>query len=381
MPLARLQSRAAPPAPAHAVAGKRVLIVSRHDYRTKRRASIHFIARAMADQGHDVHFVSIGFSWLSRMRGDGRAFLDDRANRWEMVDGVRAFLWKGAWHAADIGWGPLRARMGWLYDLWARGKCEPLDAAAANADVILVESGTAPLLIERLHALAPAARIVYRAADLLHTVGVHPHVQRRLDGAAARLDLVVLVSPAMLPHFDAYRCPKLVLPHGVDRDRLEAATSNPYEGPRNIVTVGAMLFDEEVIRIAARALPDHRFHLIGVPEGPSGGNVVRYPEMPFEQTLPYLQHADIGLAAYRAEAATEYLADSSLKLLQYEAIGLPAVCPHFAVGDRALRFGYQPGSAESIVTAFRRAAAAPRRPSETPDWSDVARRLMEAASD
>ena len=88
---------AAKPQPVHCE-GRRVLIISRHDYRTRRRASVHFVARHMAQQGHQVTFMSIGYSWLSRLRGDSRADLFDRANAWEQVDGLQAYLQSRGWN-------------------------------------------------------------------------------------------------------------------------------------------------------------------------------------------------------------------------------------------------------------------------------------------
>ncbi|MGK2909937.1 MAG: GumK N-terminal domain-containing glycosyltransferase [Sphingobium sp.] len=355
----------------------RVLILSRHDYRTKRKASAHFLAKALAEQGHEVQFFSIGYSWLSRLRSDSRAFLDARANSWETVDGVHSYLWRGSWHAMRM---PLIGeRLGYLYDMWARSRCDALDEAAAAADVIIIESGIAPMLIPRVRAAAPNARLIYRAADLLSTAGVHPRVQQVLEQSREAIDLVVVVAHAMLPHFDRFRAPKVVLRHGVDRDQIGGPTTSPYSTGRNIVSVGSMLFDPTAVRVAAEHWPDWTFHLIGVPTGIFPQNVVQHPEMPFASTIPYLRHADIGLAAYQKEARSEYLAESSLKLLQYGAIGLPAVCPDFAVEPGSLRFGYDPDDPASIVHALERAAQAPRAPLAVPSWSEVAENLIEAA--
>ena len=355
----------------------RVLILSRHDYRTKRKASAHFLAKALVEQGHEVRFFSVGYSWLSRLRSDSRAFLDSRSNRWETVDGVQAYLWRGSWHAMRM---PLvRDRMGYLYDMWARSRCDALDEAAATADVIIVESGIAPALIPRVRAAAPNARLIYRAADLLSTAGVHPRVQEILEQSDDDVDLVVVVAHAMLPHFDQFRAPKIVLRHGVDREQICAATESPYPGSRNIVSVGAMLFDPKPVSIAAERWPDWTFHLIGVPTSSFPDNVVQHPEMPFSSTLPYLRHADIGLAAYQKEAQSDYLAESSLKLLQFGAIGLPAVCPQFAVEPGSLRFGYDPEDPATIVNAMERAANSPRAVSHVRSWSEVAESLIEAA--
>ena len=360
-----------------AAARARVLIISRHDYRTARRASVHFIARQMAQQGHDVGFLSIGYSWISRLRGDSRANLFHRANIWEEVDGLHAYLWRGTWHPVNLP--VLNGVESWLYSLWANTPCPALDDAAREAEIIIVESGIGPALINRIRAAAPSAKLIYRATDLLSTAGVPDCIEDMLWQSEAHIDLIVVVARSMLPHFEEFGCPKIFIPHGVDTALLRRTTENPYATTRNAVTVGSMLFDPTAIRALAKARPDFTFHTIGSPKSNLPANVVQHDEMPFAQTLPYLQHADVGIAAYQPAAASAYLADSSLKLLQYQAIGLPSICPDFAVGDHSLRFGYHPGDAADIIRAFDQALAANRWPMPAKDWSDVAEELIRAS--
>ena len=67
-----------------------------------------------------------------------------------------------------------------------------------------------------------------------------------------------------------------------------------------------------------------------------------------------------------------------MKLIQYDFLGLPAVCPHEVVGDYRSRFGYRHGDEESIVAAIKAALEAPRGPSRAhPSWSDVADRVLQ----
>ncbi|MGO7251742.1 hypothetical protein ACCS63_36010, partial [Rhizobium brockwellii] len=70
---------------------------------------------------------------------------------------------------------------------------------------------------------------------------------------------------------------------------------------------------------------------------------------------PYIRHADIGIAPYHSALDAAYLVDTSMKLMQFEAAGVPAVCPTFAQGGRMSRFGYTVGDADSIVRAVNAA--------------------------
>ena len=361
----------------HSIRRGHILFISRHDYRTARKASVHFLAQKMAEQGHRVSFLSIGYSWLSRLRGDSRTHLYHRANRWELVDDVSSLLWRSAWHPVKLPIPDAMTR--WIYSLWANAPFPPLDEVAGNADAIIVESGIAPALLPRIRSAAPEARIIYRATDLLATAGVPSCIEEMLQDYERHVDLVVVVARSMLPHFQHFRCPKLFIPHGVDSGGLQRRTESPYATPNNAVSVGSMLFDPAAVRTLAEAAPDFAFHLIGTPKSAFPPNVIQYDEMSFESTLPYLQYADVGIAAYSQADASEYLADSSLKLRQYAAIGLPAVCPSFAVGDHDLRFGYDPALPNDIARAFTDAVSARRSPIAMKDWNVIAEELAEAA--
>jgi 2-beta-glucuronyltransferase len=184
----------------------------------------------------------------------------------------------------------------------------------------------------------------------------------------------------MKEHFEALGAPIIYLPHGVDTAAFDKYYPTPFQTAGNAVSVGSMLFDRSVIDALAEAFPDIRFHLIGCnASGVFRDNVEIYNEMPFNQTLPYLQNADVGIAAYSPLADCGYLADSSMKLMQFDHLGLPSICPEFAAGDYKLRFGYQPGSPGSIAAAFGRAldASANAAPAPAQSWREVAQHFAE----
>jgi len=356
-----------------------ILLLSGHDYRSPRRVNVHFIAEAAARAGARVSFFSVGFSVLSRIKGDPRKDLASRANRWEQVDGVDCYLWKTALHPVNLKLPMGDGLLASAYRAYADLPCPALDEAARRADTILVESGMGPLFLRRLRALAPQARFVYIASDLLSTIRVHPVVQAELDAGLDGFDLIQVPARAMIPAFAAARDRVGFIPHAIDAEMLAADMPNPYGPGRHVVSVGSMLFDPSFFEHAAAAFPDVTFHVIGA-RGPHDlpGNVIQYPETPFEQTLPYIRHADAGVAPYRHGPSASYLADSSMKLGQYGHLGIPAICPHFAVGDYPGRFGYEPGDADSIASAVGRALAPDqpviRLPHRT--WHDVAREIL-----
>ncbi|GBQ28362.1 glycosyltransferase [Acetobacter estunensis NRIC 0472] len=355
------------------------LVLSVHDFRSRRKASVHFITAELARRG-TTRFYSTGLSRLSEHRGDTRADLAAHANHVEVVDGVECYLQRGLWHPFRLKnsklW-PLEAAMFKFYRLTMPSI---LKKWIKEADVVFVESGMSPIYIADVKRLNPAARIVYLASDDLSVIGSAETIRRDFARNFDKIDLVRLPSPLLLegmPHGQS----AIFAPHGIDRDMMERPRPSPYNGKTACVSVGSMLFDASFFNLAAPAFPDVEFHVIGAGRAAEAlekhPNIVVHDEMPFEQTLGYVQHAAFGVAPYRDADTPRYLLDTSLKLKQFAFFGKPAVCPEFAVGTVKGRFGYVPGDKASIVTAIRDALAFHEPITiDIPSWKEVVDRLL-----
>jgi 2-beta-glucuronyltransferase len=373
---------AAIPQPATRAASSRgggFLVLSAHDYRTPRRASIHCIADELARRG-PTRFFSLRYSRLSQWKHDIRLPLDASANIVVRHRGVDCYLWKTALH-------PFNTRRAWLRpveDLMFRRYVAAAPAILRQwmreADTILFESGTAVVFAELARQVNRQAKLIYRASDGLSAIDSADYVARTFVRVASAMDTIALVSPAMAAEV-ASRDNVHHVGHGIDPALAEQGDPSPYDAGVHAVSVGSMLFDPEAIAVASRAFPDITFHVIGSGCGRMpgyGDNVTVYGEMPHADTLRYIKHAHFGIAPYAATRLPAYLADSSLKLLQYDFYALPAICPHAIVGGYASRFGYAPGDADSIVAAVRRALDAPRVRSRQPlDWAQTVDRLLD----
>lgn len=353
------------------------LLITALDYRTPRKANLHFIADELVKRGV-TRFFSLRYSVLSRFKSDPRLDIDARANQVEKFNGAECFLWKTLLH-------PFNTRRKWLRPLeevlFRRYRDHPpavLIEWIKAADVIFFESGTAPIYFALAHKLNPDAKKVYIASDDLATINVAAFVQRHFEQAAPHMSAICLPSRALTAGIPS-TSNQYFVPHGIDHRIAEQADPSPYENGLHAVSVGSMLFDPKFFHIAGYLFPDITFHVIGSGhiDAAYPGNVQVYAEMKFEDTLRYIKHANFGVAPYRAQTVPNYLADTSMKLMQYDFFGLPAVCPHAAVGEHALRFGYEPGNALSIAAAIRGALAAPHRPSQRHlSWAEVVDRLL-----
>jgi 2-beta-glucuronyltransferase len=355
-----------------------VFVSAVHDFRMLRRGSIQALASAMAKMGHKVTFVSLRFSLLSLIKGDSRKFLLKKSNRPELVNGVLCYLWFTLIHPFQSKSVVFELLLKPHYFFHKRLKNRFLDESFQNADVIVIESGQGILFAERARLLNPHAKIIYRASDKLSTIGASKTLQSVLEKNAGKIDWFCLLSADMADEFAWASEKTFCVPLGIDADEFKDNGPNPYAAPINAISVGSMLFDQSFFLTAATLFPAIQFHVIGCGENfEAPQNVKFYDEMAFKDTLRYIEYASFGIAPYRAVQDADYLATSSLKLKQYEYLGIPAVCPTFAVGKSSNRFGYTPADASSIERAISDALRSEFVAITKPlDWQQLAQRLL-----
>jgi len=355
------------------------LVLSAHDYRSPRRANIHFITRELAKLG-TTRFFSLRYSKLSRYTHDPRLSLDGEANRIGLHQGVECYLWKTLFHPFNTRRTWLRPLENLMYSLYSRGSNPVLRRWISEADVIMLESGVAPIFFDLIKQLNPNAKVLYRASDALDTINVAEYVNQAFARAAPQMNTIALPSKALAEGIPS-RHNLAFVPHGIDHAVAEQADPSPYGEGIHAVSVGSMLFDPEFFVLAARRFPEIQFHIIGSahPRHPDyGSNVHLYGEMPFAQTLPYIKHAQLGIAPYSSVNLPVYLRDTSMKLIQYAFFGIPAICPHFIAADYGNRFGYALGDEDSIAHAINRALhpEQPIRNQQVLTWHEVAERML-----
>jgi 2-beta-glucuronyltransferase len=358
----------------------RYLVISaHHDYRTPRRSSIHFIADALAKRGA-LRFFSMRYSHLSKHKGDFRRVLDARANRVESCNGVECLLWKTPVHPINLRSGLLWPLERLLFGIYRSTPCPTLVDWISQADVIVYESGITPIHFDLAKRLNPLARHIYLCNDELRTIDAARYAVRTLDRVAPRMDAVILVARSMAGSL-ASTANAFYVPHGLDPSLGEQSDPSPYGAGTHVASIGSMLFDADFVAMASHAFPELTFHVIGSGQPHNaryGPNVQVYDHMAYEQTIRYIKHADIGIAPYRGDNLPAYLADSSMKLMQYDFFGLPTVCPHAVTGSFSGRFGYIPGDSASIRSAMGRALQAPHvRSRDIRSWSEVTDRMLQ----
>ena len=118
---------------------QKYLLLSAHDFRSPRKAGIHFVASELAKLG-TTRFFSLRYSFYSRYKHDPRISLDDQSNKIVTYEGVECYLWKSFIHPIRIR--PFESLM---YHLYSYGLNSVLREWIRDSDVIILESGVAPI--------------------------------------------------------------------------------------------------------------------------------------------------------------------------------------------------------------------------------------------
>jgi 2-beta-glucuronyltransferase len=349
-----------------------------------------FWAETLAKRGFDTYAVTVQLSLLSKLAGSPRLkrVPQQDLNAWRSRgERLFGFVWVAPVHPASFKNGFLNQAAAAVYALYPYFLPAAVREVVSRADLVVIESCSAVLLFDRLRAIAPKhAKFVYCASDRLGTVGMHPMLAETLNRTASAYDLLRVPARAMLADF-----PKgsqvAFIPHGIDKEAFAGKSNSPFDGPGpHVVVAGEMLFDHHAVGVLLDSFPDVTFHAFGhlrLDGLENRSNLRAYGEVAFATLVNYLYHADVGLAPYLDRPEAHYLAESSLKLIQYTYCRLPVVAPHFAKADRAHIIGYDPVDPDSIKDALRTALAYDRAKIDrscVSSWDEVITQLLETIS-
>ena len=292
------------------------LVISRHDFRSPRKANMHFIAEELARRGQ-VRFFSFGFSLLSHLKHDLRLSLWRRSNTIETVGRVECYLWRTPLHPVNLRLKQLAPVEALLFRCYRAMAPKIFRRWIAESKIIIIESGFPVIFIRLCRALNPRARLLYNASDGLRAIDCARFICSEFEALAPTLDGIRLPSPRLKDEMPP-NSPVFHVPHGIDKSIADHTVPSPYSGGINAVSVGSMLFDAGFFEIAAAEFPEVTFHVIG------GGlraarlaapNIALHGEMAFLSTIPFIRHANFGIAAYDGAKVAPFLADTSMKLM------------------------------------------------------------------
>lgn len=344
---------------------RQVVLVTGHYAGSKRKAGFHWLADAYWRAGWRVIYFTAAFSWLSWLRRDHRLQygLHRRSRRLEWLnDRLGSYAWYTPWHPVKLPVAPLNRLAQPIFSRYASFPLGPIESELARSDLFIFESTAGLMLFDRFRTINADARMVYRVSDDMSLLRVHPLVVECEKRLAPQLDLISVPTEAIAHKFRGMG--NVVLhQHGIRKDLFDQPTHNPYaqqQWEKNLIFVGVAGLDTNFIAQASRMFPQWGFHIIGPIGGlPPRENVIAYGEMPFEQTVAYLKHADIALHTLTPGRLSQTRRDS-LKVIQYAYCRLPVVAPEFLRSERPNMAYYQPSDPASMQSALKAAATMPR---------------------
>ena len=363
----------------------RILIATSHFFAPiYRRAGMHQFALALAASGHHVDFITVGQSRLKEfVKPEIRGLIasaDEAARTGANPANIHAHVHREAYHPPS-GSPRLNLLTKPLIAFYGRTLDKGFSGAASAADIIILECGYPLFFFDTLKSLNPAATFVAFYNDRLELVGFRPEVGALSDRVLPRFDLVRTNAERLLDFLPA-GAKGVYVPQGVDKERMSFDCPSPFApGTKNLVSVGDTLFDQVAVAAIARAAASRgaTVHVIGATMDDPPANVVLHGTMAFEKTLPYLVHADVGIAPYRPVDGADYLAQSSLKIQQYTYCGLPVLLPRSLGMTEENIVAYDTESEAGVDAAVEGALSTPRMPhlrERILGWDEVGERLI-----
>lgn len=353
---------------------KRAVIITGHFPFQKRRGSILWVSLHLQKMGWHVTHVTVGYSWLSYLKGDQRLkALGYKPRRGQHVcsDTLTTIYGLSPVHPVKTGVhiaDKCLAKMQRLFVAYWRSKIRnPLQ----DADLVICESGAPVLLAPLLSKYAPHAPRIYRVNDDIRLLNAPDFLTKAEVENQHHFTRISSANQVLTSRFE--HVVTTVDPMGIPTRQMESQRPSPYTRLKNqkiAVCAGTTQLDHKALAWVAQARPNWQVHVLGRIRGnltPCAPNLFYHGETPFEEVLGYVAHADIGLAPYIDRPGVEYQTSNSNRMLLYRHHGLPILGP-----DRLCDPSISNIIGCSDPNALDRCEIMPVLPETIQDWSALA---------
>lgn len=335
-----------------------VILITSHIYNSRRKAGFHWIAEELVKQNNNVLFFT-GVSLIDQIKRDYRVATMEKQGKNTVFNNselVSSFFYYNLFRPIDFRSKLLNFLSYPLFKLYGRGlqaKNIPAELAIRikEADLIIFESVNELVLLREFKAINSKARYVYRVSDDMSIRNTHPYVIDFEEENSGLFDLISVPTASIYDRFVNQKKLKLQY-HGLPIDLYEVVSKSPYISETiNAVFVGSNFLDHEFISVSAREFTEVNFHIIGPVEFRLDlENVFFYGEMNYEDTLPFIKHADFALSPMLKGTFSD-----SNKIIQYTYCKLPIVISSLNVCERKNFIYYTIGDKESIIESVEKA--------------------------
>lgn len=352
----------------------KVSLITCHTPLSKRKAGFHWIANSFHRKGWEVNFITT-YSLVDIVKKDYRFDLlkNQKFNHTikfkENFYGHIAFRWWRPFNTKNKYFNKITEPIFKRYGSWKGCK---FYEAIKNSDVIVFESLYDLLYFPEVKKRNPKAKYIYRVSDDLTTFNIHRFMINAEEIISPEFDLISVPNEAIHARFSKF-CNPLLQPHGIPKYLFDESYLNPYSGDRKkAIFVGNMSFDYDFLNTASKAFSNIDFHIIGpIDKMIKAGNVFYHGEIPYEDTIRYIKHADLALSPRTLGSLM-----NSNKIMQYKYCNLPIVISDFNKDESegGSIFYYSPGDKESIIRSMQGALSYERAKnscSDVMDWDDL----------
>jgi 2-beta-glucuronyltransferase len=358
---------------------RRAVLITGHFAQQKRKGSMLWVSDHLQRMGWHVTIVTVGYSWLSRVRGDARLAVLDRLppqGAQDLSPTLTAQFGLPLLHPFATRSAVLNRALEHPFRHFATYWHKRLQAPLRGAALVICESGAPVLLAPSVARQAPGAARLYRVNDDIRLLNAPPMLVRAEQANQQYFTRISTASPLLAARFAGH--PRVTLdPMGIPSALLTLRPDNPYVRRANgpvAVCAGTTQLDIPALRHIAATQPHWDIHVIGRLKSPPPevANITWHGEQSFAVTLAHVAHADIGLAPYLDAPGVAYQATNSNRILLYRHFGLPTLGPDaLCNADLPSIIGY------SAPDGPARCEAWIKTPEGLPDWSALALSLAQ----
>ncbi|MFC6582296.1 hypothetical protein [Sulfitobacter aestuariivivens] len=247
---------------------KRAVLITGHFAHQKRKGSMLWVSDHLQQMGWHVTIVTMGYSWLSRLKGDARLgvfkHLPTRG-----IDVINPTLssqfelplihpFKTRFEIADtlLAW-PFRH----FTTFWHKRLQSPL----RHADLVICESGPPVLLGPSVAALAPDAARIYRVNDDVRLLNAPQMLIRAETDNLQCFTRISTASPLLAKRFRDHENVTLD-PMGIPKTAVEQPMANPFDPTfkgRVAVCAGTTQLDVMALQRIAAKQSHWQIHVLG----------------------------------------------------------------------------------------------------------------------
>ena len=360
----------------------KVIIITTHEYYIGRKTGLHFLSEYFSKK-NKTYFITVGLSYLSFLKKHRKHFSKPFNKLRQISSNLYTYTWVSFFHPFKTPSRFIDTLIEPIVSLYALLLPKTLKLILKDNNekyFVIIENGSGLLLVNKIKLYCKNVKLIYWQSDKLSLLP-YPNIIHKAEKKFLYLFDYVRTNAMLTAEEYKLRHPKVFyIQQGIQKNLFNQKYSNPYKKKNNVISMGESHLDKETLIKIIEMFPNWNFHIFGknirLPKYP---HLTHYGEINFNQLVPYIIYADIGLAIYNDHESTSYLVDSSLKIIQYSYCRLPVICPNIIKNPKKNIFTYRTNDQKSIYNSFMKAISFNKNDvsnDEILDWSEIGKKIL-----